>query len=78
MVLTCCPTATLLFSMTKRTSPDLDRWDDGQIVVQSLETGVRKTIIEGGNDARYVPTGHIVYASGGTCSRCRSTYPSSR
>ena len=34
--------------------------------MQSLETGVRKTLIEGGSDARYVPTGHIVYASGGT------------
>ena len=43
-----------------------------QIVVQSLETGVRKTLIEGGSDARYVPTGHIVYASAERCSRCRS------
>ena len=34
--------------------------------MQSIETGVRKTIIEGGSDARYVPTGHIVYVSGGT------------
>ena len=34
--------------------------------MQSLETGVRKPLLEGGSDARYVSTGHIVYASGGT------------
>ena len=37
-----------------------------QIVVQSLVTGERKTLIEGGSDARFVPTGHIVYVAGGT------------
>ena len=40
-------------------------WDDAQIVVHSLETGERKVLIEGGTDARYLPTGHIVYALGG-------------
>ena len=57
---------TLLFTIVKRTSCGLDRWDDAQIVVQSLKTGERKTLVEGGSDARYVPTGHIVYASAGT------------
>ena len=41
-------------------------WDDAQIVVQSLETGERKVLINGGKDARYVPTGHLVYALQGT------------
>jgi serine/threonine-protein kinase len=41
-----------------------DRWDKAQIVVQSLKSGVRKTLVPGGSDARYVPTGHIVYAVG--------------
>jgi serine/threonine-protein kinase len=41
-------------------------WDDAQIVVQSLETGERQTLIEGGTDARYLPTGHLVYAQVGT------------
>jgi eukaryotic-like serine/threonine-protein kinase len=41
-----------------------DRWDKALIVVQSLKTGVRKTLISGGSDARYVPTGHIVYVLG--------------
>jgi Tol biopolymer transport system component len=31
-----------------------------------LRSGERKTLIEGGSDARYLPTGHIVYALGGT------------
>jgi Tol biopolymer transport system component len=30
--------------------------------VQSLESGERKILWEGGSDARYVPTGHLVYA----------------
>jgi serine/threonine-protein kinase len=42
-----------------------DRWDKAQIVVQSLKSGLRKTLFTGGSDARYVPTGHIVYALGG-------------
>jgi Tol biopolymer transport system component len=37
-------------------------WNDAQIVVQSLATGERRVLIEGGTDARYVPTGHLVYA----------------
>ncbi len=31
-------------------------------MAQSLETGERRVLIEGGRDARYVPTGHLVYA----------------
>ena len=34
--------------------------------MQSLKTGARKTIVEGATDARFVPTGHIVYAVAGT------------
>jgi serine/threonine-protein kinase len=40
-------------------------WDTARVVVQSLRSGQRKTLIEGGSDARYVPTGHLVYAIGG-------------
>ena len=39
--------------------------DDAQIVVQSLTTGERRVLIEGGTNARYVPTGHLVYARRG-------------
>jgi serine/threonine-protein kinase len=37
----------------------------GQVVVQTLQTGSRTTVIESGSDARYVPSGHIVYAANG-------------
>ena len=42
------------------------RWDDAQIVVRSLVTGEQRVLVEGGADARYVPTGHLVYAREGT------------
>ena len=41
-------------------------WDEARIVAQSLDTGERRVLIEGGSDARYLPTGHIVYALGPT------------
>ena len=37
-------------------------WDNAQIVVQSLSSGERTVLLEGGSDARYVPSGHLVYA----------------
>jgi serine/threonine protein kinase/Tol biopolymer transport system component len=55
----------LLFTVAS-TTIRFDRWDKAQIVVQSLKTGERKVLIEGGSDARYLPTGHIVYALGAT------------
>ncbi len=36
-------------------------WEQAQIVMESLATGERVTLIEGGHDARYVETGHLVY-----------------
>ena len=42
----------------------VDRWDDAQVVAASLATGERTVVLEGGSDARYVPTGHLVYALG--------------
>ena len=44
---------------------DSDRWSKAQVIVQSLASGQRTTIIEGGSDARYLPTGHLVYALSG-------------
>ncbi len=37
-----------------------------QIVVQSLETGQRRVVLQGADEARYVPTGHLVYVQAGT------------
>ena len=39
-------------------------WDEAQIVVQSRGLDDRTVLVEGGNDARYVPTGHLIYALG--------------
>jgi hypothetical protein len=46
---------TLLY--TVRTSAN---WADAQIVAR-LDTGERRVLIQGGADARYVPTGHLLY-----------------
>jgi serine/threonine-protein kinase len=48
-----------------RGSPLSAAWDQVQIVVQTLKSGVRKVVLEGGSDARYLPTGHLVYALNG-------------
>ena len=52
----------VLFSVT--TASGDTRWDAAQIVVQSLSNQTRKVIVQGGSDARYLPTGHLVYALG--------------
>ncbi len=41
-------------------------WDDARIEVLQLGSGERKVLIEGGSDARYVPTGHLVYLRAGS------------
>ncbi|MEX2130722.1 MAG: protein kinase, partial [Pseudohongiellaceae bacterium] len=50
---------TLLFSAATT------NWDGGQIIAQSLSTGVRTVLIQGGSNAHYVATGHLIYALGG-------------
>jgi len=45
-------------------SADMDTWDDATIGVLSLDTGDVRTLIEGGTNARYSSTGHIVYVRG--------------
>ena len=54
---------TVLFTLATTFGPD--RWDRAQVVAQSLKSGERKVLIEGGSNARYVPTGHLIYAKGG-------------
>ena len=36
-------------------------WDEAQIVAQSVTTGERTVLVDGGRDGRYLPTGHLVY-----------------
>jgi serine/threonine-protein kinase len=53
----------ILFTLTEGRDDRFD-WDKAKVVVQSLATGERKTLIDG-RDARYLPSGHLVYAVGG-------------
>jgi serine/threonine-protein kinase len=55
--------AVVLFTLATGSSED--RWDTGRIVAQSIQTGERRVVLSGGSDARYLPTGHLVYAVGG-------------
>jgi Tol biopolymer transport system component len=41
-------------------------WNRAQIVVQSLATEERIVLVDGGRDARYVDTGHLVYGLNGS------------
>ena len=51
---------------TAATASGSGRWDTAQIVVQSIGATDRTVVWRGGRDARYVPTGHLVYAQGTT------------
>jgi Tol biopolymer transport system component len=55
---------TVLFTLAKAVGDD--RWDKAQIVAQSLADGTRRVLVEGGSDARYLESGHLLYAVGGT------------
>jgi Tol biopolymer transport system component len=54
----------VLFTVAPVTGSD-GRWDRAKVVVQPLPSGPRKTLIEGAADARYLQTGHIVFARAG-------------
>ena len=54
----------VLYTVTNGTTPE--DFDQAQIIVQRLPLGDRKVILRGGSDARYVPSGHIIYAFGGS------------
>jgi serine/threonine-protein kinase len=53
----------ILFTLASGVGPR--RWDSAQIVVQRMGSTDRKTIVRGGTDGRYLPTGHLVYAARG-------------
>ena len=56
------PSGWVLFSLAAGLGAGI--WDEAQIVIESPESGERRVLVEGGSDARYVPTGHLVYAFG--------------
>jgi eukaryotic-like serine/threonine-protein kinase len=52
----------VLFSVTTDQSPS--RWTRARVVAQVLTSGTRTTLADNGLEARYLPSGHIVYVSG--------------
>ena len=59
------PGERLLFTIAKIGDGVGLRWDQARVVVQSMQTGERRTILDGGSDARVLSTGHLIYAMGG-------------
>jgi serine/threonine-protein kinase len=49
----------LLFTHTTAAGPN--RWNEADLVIQSLVSGERRVLRSGGFDARYLPTGHVTY-----------------
>jgi len=41
-------------------------WINAKVVVQLVGTGGRRNLIQGGTQPRYAPSGHLVYAQGGS------------
>jgi serine/threonine-protein kinase len=52
----------VLFTVTRNGSP---KWDEAEVWVHSRAGGVSKRLIDGGADARYVSSGHLVYVREG-------------
>jgi len=46
--------------------PSSGNWANSQVVVQSLGTGERRSLIQGGTNPRYALSGHLLYAQAGT------------
>jgi len=60
----------VLFTLLTVASPldfSQERWDRAAVVVQDLKSGRRETVVNG-SAARYLPTGHLIYAIGNTFS----------
>jgi hypothetical protein len=51
---------------TVATGDAWDRWEKANVYVQAVGSNERARVIEGGSDARYLPTGHLVYVRDGT------------
>ncbi|HEY7819430.1 MAG TPA: protein kinase, partial [Vicinamibacteria bacterium] len=52
----------LLFTLL----PEGRNWNRARIVVERLDTRERKVVVDEATDARYLPTGHLVFARGKT------------
>jgi serine/threonine protein kinase/Tol biopolymer transport system component len=43
----------------------ISNWTNARVAVQSVGTGIRRNLLQGGTQPRYAPSGHLVYAQGG-------------
>jgi serine/threonine-protein kinase len=55
----------LLFTVGKLEDPIPERWDRAAVVIESLRSGERRTVVNGGSDALLLPSGHLLYGSTG-------------
>jgi Tol biopolymer transport system component len=55
---------TLIYSIAQF-ADGRSRWDKAQVVAEAVTGGNRKVLVNGGSDARYVASGHLLYAVAG-------------
>jgi len=55
----------VLYAVAAGPDAGRNRWTGARIVVQTPGDATRTTLVEGGVDARYLPTGHLLYAAAG-------------
>ncbi|MGD8329875.1 MAG: protein kinase, partial [Acidobacteriota bacterium] len=53
------PDGSILYTLSGQADQS---WDDGRVVVQRPDEAEPTVLVNGGRDARYLPTGHLVYA----------------
>jgi eukaryotic-like serine/threonine-protein kinase len=49
----------------------LGSWDDAQVVAQSLATGKRSLLVQGGTNPHYLQSGHLIYSRAGSVMAVR-------
>jgi serine/threonine-protein kinase len=54
---------TVVFTLAQASNDNA--WDEADVVAQSLADGTRRVLIKGGSDARYLRSGHLLYAVAG-------------
>jgi serine/threonine-protein kinase len=55
----------VLFATLRAENGTTVDWDKATIVAQSLKSAERRTLVSGGSEARYIPSGYLVYALSG-------------
>jgi serine/threonine-protein kinase len=65
------PGANALLFTVGLTRDGAEKWKRSTVVVESLSSHERTTLVRGGTDARYLPTGHLVYGRNGTILAAR-------